>query len=331
MKFTKNISDQIQNYLQSEKKPLICIVWPTATWKTDFAIEIAKNFNWEIINCDSRQIFKEVECITGLDYEELKWTKNHFFWIAEVDDKTWTSAKFLEEVEKLIWEIYSRKNIPVLVWWTWLFFSSLIEWFEIPKNSANPEIVKWFKNKTNEELFEELQKLDFEYSEKTHPNNRNRVERALEFFYSTWEKKSSERKNSEKKLNPLIFSKKIFSDEERNFLYEKINFRQKKLFENSLEKISELLKKFFYDEKIIWKNFDFCSEECLRDSEFHSKKIKNFSNYPAFQSIWIPEINSFLKWEILKEEAIKKTQQSARNYAKRQMTWWRKKDWVTFI
>lgn len=304
MKLTKKIYQQISEYLSSEKKPLICIVWPTATWKTDFAIEVAKNFDWEIVNCDSRQIFKEIECITGLDYEELNWTKNHFFWIAEVNDKTWTSAKFLEEVEKLIWEIYSRGKTPVLVWWTWLFFSSLIEWFEIPKNSVDPKIRERLIWKTNEELFEELKKIDFEYSEKTHQNNRNRVERALEFFYSTWEKKSQERKNFEKKFNPLIFSKKIFSDEERNFLYEKINFRQEKLFENSLEKISELLKNF-------------------------SKEEKNF--LPALRSIWIPEINSFLNWEISKEEAVKKTQQSARNYAKRQMTWWRRKDWVNFI
>lgn len=304
MKFTKQISQQIQNYLNSEKKPLVCIVWPTATWKTKFAIEVAKNFNWEIINCDSRQIFKEIECITGLDYEELKWTKNHFFWIAEIDDKSWTSAKFLIEVEKLILEIYKRWNVPVLVWWTGLFFSSLIEWFEIPKNSTDPKIIKSFENKTNEELFEKLKEVDFKYSEKTHPNNRNRVERALEFFYSTWEKKSSERKNVEKKFNPLIFCKKIFTDEERNFLYEKINFREEKIFLDSEKKIFELLKNFSDEEKIF---------------------------LPALKSIWIPEMNLFLKWEYSQKKAIEKTQQSARNYAKRQMTWWRRKDSVNFI
>ncbi len=304
MQFTKKISQQIRNYLNSEKKPLICVVWPTATWKTEFWIELAKNFNWEIVNCDSRQIFKNIECVTGLDYKELKWTKNHFFWIAEISDTSWSSAKFLEEVQKKIEEIYKRKNIPILIWWTWLFFSSLIEWFEIPKNSTNPEILEKFKNKTNEELFEELKKVDFEYSEKTHQNNRVRVERALEFFYSTWIKKSSERKNSEKKFNPLIFCKKIFSDEERNFLYEKINFREEKIFLDSIKKIWEILKNF-------------------------SEQEKKF--LPALKSIWIPEINFYLNWKISQKEAIKKTQQSARNYAKRQMTWWRKKDWVNFI
>ena len=304
MQFTKKISQQVSGYLSSEKKPLVCIVWPTATWKTEFAIKVANDFFWEIVNCDSRQIFKGVECITGLDYEELKWTKNHFFWIAEVDDRSWTSAKFLSKVEKLIWEIYKRWNVPVLVWWTGLFFSSLIEWFEIPQNSADPKIVKSFENKTNEQLFEELKKVDFKYSEKTHPNNRNRVERALEFFYATWERKSSERKNIEKKFNPLIFCKKIFSDNERVFLYEKINFRQEKLFKSSLKNISDLLKNFSDDEK---------------------------TSLPALQSIWIPEINLFLKWGYSEKEAIEKTQQSARNYAKRQMTWWRRKEWVNFI
>lgn len=304
MKFTKIISGQIEAYLTLEKKPLICVVWPTATWKTEFAIKVAKKFNWEIINCDSRQIFKEIECVTGLDYEELKWTRNHFFWIAEIHDKSWTSAKFLEEVNKKILEIYDRKNIPVLVWWTWLFFSSLIEWFEIPQNSTDSKILESFKNKTNEELFEELKNVDFEYSKKTHQNNRVRVERALEFFYSTWEKKSSERKNIEKKFNPLIFCKKIFTNEERNLLYEKINYREEKIFLDSEKKISKLLKSFSDDEKLF---------------------------LPALKSIWIPEINLFLKWGFSKKEAVSKTQQSARNYAKRQMTWRRRKDGVNFI
>ena len=304
MVYNKQTSQQVKSYLNSEKKPLVCVVWPTATWKTEFAIEIAKEFNWEIINCDSRQIFREIECITGLDYEELKWTKNHFFWITGVNDKTWSSAKFLNKVKKLISEIYERWNVPVLVWWTWLFFSSLIEWFEIPKNSTNQKILESFKNKTNEELFEELKKVDFEYSEKTHINNRIRIEKALEFFYSTWKKKSVERKSPEKKFNPLIFCKKIFTDEERIFLYEKINFREEKIFLDSEKKISELLKNFSEEEKNI---------------------------LPALKSIWIPEINFYLNWKLTKEEAISKTQQSARNYAKRQMTWWRKKEWVNFI
>jgi len=314
MNLTQKISQQIQDYLNSEKKPLICVVWPTATWKTEFAIEIAEEFSWELINCDSKQIYKDIECVTWLDYDELKWTKNHFFWIAEISDKYWTSAKFLEEVEKLIFEIYERWNVPVLVWWTGLFFSSLIEWFEIPKNSTNPEILESFKNKTNEELFEELQKVDFEYSEKTHKNNRIRVERALEFFYSSWQKKSSKRKNNEKRFNPLIFCKNIFwnknlensknFDEEREKLYQKINFREEKIFLNSIKKISEILKNF-------------------------SEEEKNF--LPALKSIWIPEINLFLEWQISQEEAIKKTQQSARNYAKRQMTWWRRREWINLI
>ena len=310
MQFTKKISNQIQNYLNSEKKPLICVVWPTATWKTEFWIEIAKNFSWEMINCDSKQIYKDIECITGLDYEELKWVKNHFFWIAEITDNSWSSAKFLEELKKLIDEIYKRWKVPVLVWWTGLFFSSLIEWFEIPKNSTNPKIVEELEKKSNEELFLELQKVDFEYSQKTHQNNRVRVIRALEFFYSSWIKKSSERKNIEKKFNPLIFCKKIFSDEERNILYEKINIREEKIFLNSIKKISEILKNFSDDEKIF----------------FEEQK-----KFPALKSIWITEIFLFLKWKISKEEAILRIQQFARNYAKRQMTWWRKKDWVDFV
>ena len=76
MNLKTEIISQISQYLKTEKKPLICVVWPTWSWKTKFAIEIIEKFWWELINADSRQIFKWIEKITGLDFEEIKNVKN---------------------------------------------------------------------------------------------------------------------------------------------------------------------------------------------------------------------------------------------------------------
>jgi len=301
MKLTNKIKWQISQYLKIEKKPLICVVWPTWSWKTGFAIEILKTFWWELINADSRQIYKWIENITGLDYDEIKDFPNHLFWIVNIEEKDWTAGKFLQEIRKIIEEIYSRKKIPVIAWWTGLFVSGLIEGFEMPENAKSNKFREQFKEKTKEKLFEELEKVDPESAKKLHPNNRNYIERALEVFYTTWWKKSEWKKDETKAFNALIFHKKIITDKERQDLYEKINTRQKQLFENSIKTVENL-----------------------------KSKIDDFSQFPALNSIGIKEISDFLDWKDKKQE-IEKMQKRARNYAKRQMTWWRRKEWVEFF
>jgi tRNA dimethylallyltransferase len=116
-------------------------------------------------------------------------------------------------------------------------------------------------------------------------------------------KKKSEWKKSKKlSFNALIFHKKI---KNRDEFYKKINLRQEKLFENSL--------------KEIWKIKNICEEKNLQIKDFQSLK-----------SIWIQEIFDFLNWEE-KKLCVEKIQKKARNYAKRQMTWWRTKENIYFI
>ena len=285
------IKRQIEDYLAKTKKPLICVVWPTASWKTWVAIDIAKKYNWELINADSKQIYKWIECITGLDYEEISEIKNHLFWVREINE-VYTLKNFILDVTKIIIDIQSKWKIPILVWWTWLFITALTEWYEIPANSISEDIKKSFVNKTNKELYEMLNEIDPISLEKIHVNNRRRLERALEVALS-WNKISDEKKEKEKIFNPFIVNIDYSDLVKREALYEKINKRQRIIFEDSLSEIKEILKKW-YDKKI-----------------------------PAMTAIGIAEIDDYIKGNLSKEESIAKMQQSARNYAKRQITWWR--------
>lgn len=314
MLFNNKILITIEDYLKFEKTPLICIVWPTAIWKTSFAIELLSKINWELINADSRQIYKWIECITWLNYDEIKNVKNHLFWVYDIK-KIFTLSDFLNITRNLINEIHNRWNIPIIVWWTWLFISSLIEWFEIPDNSFDENIRLTFKTKTNQELYDELIKIDPNILKNIHINNRIRIERALEIYYVTWKKMSEWIKNSIKSFNPLIFSKKIDTESDREYLYNKINQRQKFLFEQGISEFNN------------WKTFfDTIEELKMLNNSLNKKPV-----LPALNTIWISEILSYLLWDISKEDAIIKMQKLARNYAKRQLTWWRNKPWIKYI
>ena len=301
MILTKTIESKVVSYLKSESNPLICIVWPTWCWKTQFAVELAKKIKWELINADSRQVYKEIECITGLDYEEIKEVKHHMFWINNLD-QGFTVADFLGNVRSIISNIQKVKWVPIIVWWTWLFISSLIEWFEIPENSRDPKIKDMFIWKTNEDLLNMLNKVDKESADVIHVNNRVYLERALEVYHASWMKKSDWIKNKKLAFNALIISKQINSTKQREDLYDKINQRQEFFFHFSLNIIKLILDRWLPE------------------------------NLQSLQSIWIPEIKSYLSWDITKQEAVLLMQQKARNYAKRQLTWWRpKKEKFNFI
>ena len=294
MILTNQLNTKIKSYIKNTPRPLICIVWPTACWKTALAVEIAKLFNWELINSDSRQVYQDIECITWLDYEEIADVANHLFWFKQLDQE-FTVAEYLDLVRDIIEKVYKINKIPIIVWWTWLFISSLIEWFVIPPRQEDDHYIESLKHVTNEDLLLELKKFDPESASMIHVNNRIYLERALEVFHVSWLKKSSWLKDGLKSFNSLIITKKIEGDSDRENLYNRINKRQEFFFELSLPIIREILEKDLSPE------------------------------LQSLRSIWIPEIRSFLLWEITKDEAILLMQKKARNYAKRQMTWWRPK------
>lgn len=288
---------ELEKFLEkkSEKQKIIVVYWPTACWKTGLAIEIAKKINSEIISTDSRQIFKELNIWTGKVTEEEKEGIIHYMIDIISPDRDYSVWEFKVEAEEKMQEIWQKWKIPILCWGTGLYIDSLIFDFKIPKVPADENL----RNKLEEErqkfwnefIWKKLQELDPKYAEELHPNNYRYVIRALEVKILTWKSKLDFRE--EKKLKYETFFVTPY-DEDRKKLYEKIDKRVAMMFELWLiDEVKNLLKKYKKDD--FW-----------------------------LKTIWYKEVIDFLEWKISFEECVDLVKKHNRNYAKRQLTWFRK-------
>ena len=280
---------------KTEKQKIIVVYWPTACWKTDLAIKIAKSINSEIISTDSRQIFKYLDIWTGkITENEKQWIIHHMIDIIE-PDREYSVWEFKVEAEKILENIFKKWKIPILCGGTGLYIDSLIYDFKIPKVPADARIrqdLEFEREKYwNEFIWKKLQELDPEYASELHPNNYRYVIRALEVKMLTGKSKTDFRE--EKTLKYEIFFVTPY-DWNRAKLYEKIDKRIKIMFETwLLEEVQDLLKK--YNKNDFW-----------------------------MKTIWYKEIVDFLEWNMTLDECIALVQKNNRNYAKRQLTWFRR-------
>jgi len=280
---------------KSEKNKIIVIYWPTACGKTDLSIKIAKFLNSEIISTDSRQIFKWLDIWTGkVTEEEKEGIIHHMIDIIEPNQE-YSVWEFKKEAEKIIKNIFRKWKIPILCWGTWLYIDSLIYDFKIPKVPADPILREKLEEERikfwNEFIWKKLQEIDPDYASELHPNNYRYVIRALEVKILTWKSKKEFREEKNLKYDTFFITP---YDWNREKLYEKIDLRIKSMFENwLLEEVRNLLTKY--------KKTDFW-----------------------MQTIWYKEIIDFFEWKLNFDDCVALVQKHNRNYAKRQLTWFRK-------
>lgn len=287
--------DKLKFFLQKKTSlsKIIVIFGPTACWKTWLGIEIAKEINSEIISTDSRQIFKYLNIWTWkVTFEEMSWVKHHMIDIItpNVNYSVW---EFKKEAENIIWKLQNVWKIPILVGGTGLYIDSLIYDFDIPKVPADENLRKTLEQEAEkywkEYVFEKLQKLDPEYSLELHPNNLHYVIRALEVKMLTWKSKRDFRTDKTLKYETLFLTP---YDWNREVLYNKINLRVQKMFDDWLiEEVKSILN-MWYKKTDFW-----------------------------LKTIWYEEVIDYLDWKITLEECVNLVKQFNRNYAKRQLTW----------
>lgn len=288
------------------KKPLIAIVGPTAVGKTELSIRLAQALNGEVINGDAFQIYKGLDIGTAKVTEEEKEGIKHHLVDAYNPDEPYSVYKFKEDVSDIIDDIHSREKLPILVGGSGLYVQSVLYDYHLEKEEITSEELEKINNKfdelshyTNIELHNYLKKIDPETASSVHPNNRQRVERAIEYYLKT-EKPLSERKKSQTfsgKYGTLL----IGIDMSRETLYKRINMRVDMMLERGLlREVSNLVD-------------------------------KGYEHSQSMQAIGYKELIPVVKGEKDIEIAIEQIKQNSRRYAKRQLTWFKNKMDVTWF
>ncbi len=261
---------------------IIVITGPTGVGKTKLSIELAKRYNAEIINGDAVQVYKGLDIGSAKVTEEEKENICHYlFDIRDVTDE-YSIFDYQKDCRKLINEISKRGKNIIIVGGTGLYIKSALYDYTLNENNT---IDNQYEDKTTEELYQELVKLDKNINIDKH--NRRRVVRALNYYKETG-KSISNNKNGNKLLYDAIFIGLTMND--RNKLYERINSRVDKMIENGL--LDEV--KAFYDRGI---------------------KTK-----PLLSAIGYKELYQYFDNKISYDEAIELIKRDSRRYAKRQYT-----------
>ena len=280
------------------EKPIYSIVGPTASGKTEIGVELALRLgNGEIINCDSVQIYKEIEIATAKPtFEEMRGVPHHLLNYVAPEIK-YTAAAWANDAAAKIREIESRGNVPLLVGGTGFYLRALRQpFFESPETDLKlrDKLKRIRKKKGAEHLHKILQKVDKTAAEKLFPRDYVRIGRALEVFFQTGEKISDVQP---KRAEPPEFADRIkifVLNPPRDLLYEKINKRAEIHFEKGLIKEVKLLRE---------------------------KGLSDDTN--ALGAHGYRRVCEYLRGEKTLEEAIEKSKQDVRNYAKRQLSWFR--------
>ena len=285
--------------MQSDKPFIIALVGPTAVGKTELSIELAKRFNGEIISGDSMQVYKHMDIGTAkINREEMADIPHHMIDILEPDE-TFSAYDFKNRAQNLIDEITARGHMPIIVGGTGLYIQSLIYnyAFEDETISEAQQIkvdhtLDELDSLSNEALHDYLVSIDKDSADTIHPNNRKRVRRAIE-YYLKQKLLSSRKKNQQytENYDTLL----IGIEMSRETLYQRINKRVDIMLERGL--LNEV-------KQLVEDGFETCQ---------------------SMQAIGYKEMLPVIKNEASLAEATNKLKKHSRNYAKRQMTWFKNK------
>jgi tRNA dimethylallyltransferase len=287
----------------TEKVDVLAIVGPTASGKTALSVTLAKLLDAEIINGDSMQVYKGLDIGTAkITTAEMDGVPHHLFDIIEADE-TFSVAQYQAEVRKKIEEIQSRGRLPIIVGGTGLYVQSVLYDFRFTDEGSDMEVRSRLEQELDEigaeHLYQRLEQLDPIDAKKIHPNNHRRIIRALEIIEVTGKTKGEHEQNAGK--NSLYNHLLIGLEMERDLLYDRIDRRVDQMME----------KGFLQEADALWNTG-------IRDMQ-------------SVQAIGYKELHSYIEGEIPLDVAIQLIKKNSRNYAKRQMTYFRNKlaiNWV---
>lgn len=282
--------------------PVLFLVGPTAVGKTKLAIDLALKYNAEIISADSRQIYKFMSIGTAQpNNDEMKRIKHHF--ISELlPNQDFNAGQFQQEADKIITHLMQQHKHVIVVGGSGLYISALRDGLsDIPKDDTiRNHLLDRLKQEGNQSLFSELQNIDLPASLTMDATKSQRLIRALEVYYLTgkpiseWQKMPS---------SPIQFQNlTIGLNLNRDLLYQRINKRVDMMINNGLlDEVKNLI------------------------------QLGYNRNSNALKTVGYDELFDFLEGNNSFEYAVEKIKQHSRNYAKRQLTWFKRDSKIHWV
>ena len=282
-----------ENLFEKMKKiKVVAIVGPTASGKTSYAIDYAKQHNGEIISADSRLVYKGFDIGTAKPTPEERQGIKHY--LIDIVDPTYdySVVQFVKDAEKAITEIVSKGKLPIITGGTGLYLKGLLEGYDFPEMQTDYELREKLKQLEVKELYDELSRLDPVSAQNIEQNDKKKIIRALEVI---------------KSLNRPLSEVRGVKEHPYDVEWIGLNFPRNELYERINKRVDMMLELGLVEET-----------ERLLDQY---GRIQNLLHTIGYQ-----EIIAHLDGIMTLEEAADKLKQNTRNYAKRQLTWFRKNE-----
>ncbi len=279
--------------LSTQNKPkVIAIVGATASGKTVYSIELAKKINGEIISADSRLVYKGFDIGTAKPtLEEQDGVPHHMIDIVEPEFE-YSAGLYKQQAQKHIQEITNRGNVPIITGGTGLYIDILLKNYSLPQIEADKNLRNELKNLASAELYDKLLKLDTEAAALIDSNDRKKIIRAIEIIKTSGKPLNKTRSIQDSEYEVEWIGKNF----DRQTLYTRIDKRVEIMIDSGLvNETKNLLNK-------------------------HGR-IPNLINTIGYR-----EILGYIDNKYTLDEAKELLKKNTRNYAKRQLTWFRKNE-----
>ena len=282
---------------------LLVVLGPTASGKTALSIALAEQFRGEIVNCDSVALYRDFDIGTAKPTPAERARVPHHLLDCVVPTSSVTAGEYARRARQMLEEIKTRGRLPILVGGTGLYLRAALEGlFAGPQRSEElrERLREREKVRGSGYLHRILRRLDRAAAEKIHANDTPKLIRAIEVCLASRQKMTELWQRGSDALRGFRILR-IGLDPNRQALYDRVNRRAQKMFEDGL------------------------IEETQRLLEKYGNGVSPLSSLGYKQAV------QFLRGELTREQALQAAQQAHRNYAKRQMTWFRREPEVHWL
>ena len=283
--------------------PAVAVVGPTASGKSRLGIALARAFQGEIVGCDALQVYRQMDIGTAkVAFGEREGVRHHMLDVAD-PDREFSAGDYQRRARIALQEISGRGMLPIVVGGTGFYLRALIDGlFEGPERSEElrARMRAIIRRKGSNILHRLLERIDPESAARIAPNDADRIIRACEIHFVSGKNMSWWQSRPRDALTGYRWLK-IGMDMPRELLYQRINLRVERMFENGL------------------------LDETRRLLEIYP------ATCPAFKAIGYGQAAEYLSGRITLAQAVESTQMESRRYAKRQLTWFRADSEVVWL